>query len=144
VSCAHGVVLVLYFLLLERRQALGAWVGERPVSVVYGDVCRTPGGHWAHGGIGCVAAFGVWRHRVRWACGRRRRSVWVGVVSDGVWCRGHVAVTGLAGHGARTHDVRLVLRLAGDVAVAGPYWTSGMWLSLGRVRCQACGDVVVS
>jgi hypothetical protein len=114
-------------------------------------------------GIGHVAALGVWRrwvcggvrrvaHRVRWACGRRRHSAWVGVVSDvGAWRRGHVGcracdvvVTGPAGHRARAHDVWLVLHCACDVAIAGPYWTSGTWPSLGSVRCKVCGDVIVS
>jgi hypothetical protein len=104
-------------------------------------------------GVGRVATLGVW-----WcsACGNIGYAGYV--AGAGVWrgwvlCQmlgcgrhGHVgrracdmAVTGPTGRGAHTHDARLVLCCARDVAVAGPYWTSGVWPSLGRVRCLACG-----
>jgi hypothetical protein len=104
-----------------------------------------PGRRWAHGGAGRVAAFGMWWHRVP-------LGVWqVQALSVGCFGRWGMAVVVVLGAGhvtwqslgrldaGRALMMRLVLCRACDVAVAGPYWTSGVWPSLGRVRCWACG-----
>jgi hypothetical protein len=113
---------------------LGAWVGECPVSITYGGVCQAPGRHWAHGGTGRVAAFGVWRHRVPLGVWQAQA---LGMGCVGCW---GVAVVVVLGTGRVTWqslgrlDAGRTLMMRGRCCVVRVTWPS-----LGRIGRQVCG-----